>query len=162
MADPIPGNGEVQPLMPEPCLFFLSLAPRGTPSQELPPGWRGFEADSSFAVEIAPGVRVAPLGTGDFMLPGGIVGRGAGIAVWAELPDVAEPAGVEWGIRFKPGGWPSEHPAKNEDDARKVLASMRESNPEWEAALIVRSPERPAGPWRLANEPATGEASDDG
>jgi hypothetical protein len=73
--------------MPEPRLFFLSLAPRGTPSQELPPGWRGFEADSSFAVEIAPGVRVAPLGTGDFMLPGSVVGRGAGIAVWAESPD---------------------------------------------------------------------------
>lgn len=70
--------------MPEPRLFFLSLAPRSTPSQELPPGWRGLEADSSFAVEIAPGVRVAPLGTGDFMLPDRTVAWGAGIAVWAE------------------------------------------------------------------------------
>jgi hypothetical protein len=68
-----------------------------------------------------------------------------------------EPAGVEWGIRFKPGGWPAEHPANSEDDAREVITAMRESNPEWEAALIVRSPERPAGPWRLADEPATGE-----
>jgi hypothetical protein len=71
-----------------------------------------------------------------------------------------EPAGVEWGIRFKPGGWPAEHPAGSEGDARKVLAAMRESNPEWGAALIVRSPERPAGPWRLADEPSTGKAGE--
>lgn len=76
----------------DPHLFFLSIAPRSVPSRELPHGWRGLEADPAFAVEIASGVRIAPLGTGDFMLPGGTVGRGAGIAVWTESPDIGPTA----------------------------------------------------------------------
>lgn len=73
-----------------PRLFFLSLAPRGTPSRELPTGWRDLDAgDPTFAVEVAPGVRVALLGTGDFILPDGALERGAGIAVWTEAE--AEP-----------------------------------------------------------------------
>jgi hypothetical protein len=145
--------------MTEPRLFFLSLSPGSAPSQELPPRWRGLVPLEVSAVEVAPGVRVAPLGIGDFLLPDGTARAGAGIGVWAEGLETAEPAGVEWGIRFKPGGWPAEHPANSEADARKVIAAMRESHPEWEAALIVRSPERAAGPWRLADEPATGETA---
>lgn len=72
--------------MPNARLFFLSIAPRQAPSQELPTGWRGLEGDSSFAVEISPGVHVAPLGTGDFILPSGVVGRGLGLAVWTGDP----------------------------------------------------------------------------
>jgi hypothetical protein len=70
--------------MTEPRLFFLSLAPRSVPDQEVPPGWRSWEADGDRAFEITPGVRLALLGTGDFILPGGVVGRGAAVAVWTE------------------------------------------------------------------------------
>ena len=68
--------------MPEPRLFFLSLAPKSVPDQEVPPGWRNWDADEGRAFEVSAGVRVALLGTGDFILPGGIVGRGAAVAVW--------------------------------------------------------------------------------
>lgn len=79
--------------MPEPRLFFLSLSPGSAPSQELPPGWRGLVPLTVSAVEIAPGVRVAPLGTGDFMLPDRTVGYGAGIGVWTAGPATGETKG---------------------------------------------------------------------
>lgn len=140
--------------MPEPRMFFLSLAPGSAPSQELPPGWRGLAALTVSAVEVAPGVRVAPLGIGDFLLPDGQVAHGAGIAVWMEEPEPR--AEVEWGVRFTIGGV-NERPLASEEDARTVVASMRENRPEFGAVLVIRTPEVPAGPWGLAEEPATGE-----
>jgi len=70
--------------MPEPRLFFLSLAPKSVPDQEVPSGWCGWGADARHAFEVAPGVRVALIGTGGFILPGGVTGNGAAVAVWAE------------------------------------------------------------------------------
>lgn len=141
--------------MPDPQLFFLSLAPRSVPDQEVPPGWRNWEADAGRAFEVAPGVRVALLGTGDFTLPCGTIGRGAGIAVWT---DDAEAAAAEWGVRFSPGsGRPRDLLLGTRDDAQESVTAMREERPEWGAALIAREPERPAGPWRLA-EQEEGEA----
>jgi hypothetical protein len=133
--------------MSEPRLFYLGRKPC-----ELPPGWRGIEATEEWAIEVAPGVRVSLTGTGDFLLPDGRVAWGAGIAVWTDEP-LAE---VEWGVRFTIGGV-NERPLASEEEARTVVANMRENRPEFDAVLITRTPEVPAGPWRLAEEPATGE-----
>lgn len=65
--------------MPEPRLFFLSRKPVA-----LPPGWRNIEAHPEWAVEVAPGVRVALCGTGDCLLPDGTAGYGATVAVWTD------------------------------------------------------------------------------
>jgi len=59
-------------------------APASAPSQELPPGWRGLVPLEVTAIEVAPGIRVAPLGIGDFLLPDGTSHTGAGIGVWTD------------------------------------------------------------------------------
>jgi hypothetical protein len=61
------------------------------------------------------------------------------------------PPPPEWGVRFTIGG-PFENAAKDEGDARDVLANMRELHPEWDAALLTRAPEIPAGPWKVADD----------
>lgn len=71
----------------EPRLWFLSLAPAGEPSREIPLDWwlargRG-RPPLEFAVELGrPGMRVTVMGTGDFSLPGGAAGYGTVIAAW--------------------------------------------------------------------------------
>jgi hypothetical protein len=75
----------------------------------------------------------------------------------AVLAAAEQPAETEWGIRWLLHGTPCEYPAIDEGDARRVLAGMRDKHPEYGAQLIVRDAERPAGPWRLADDPATRE-----
>lgn len=53
---------------------------------------------------------------------------------------------VEWGVRFTVGG-PTEHPCTSEEEARAVVASMRDKRPENNAVLVKRVSGRPAGPW---------------
>jgi hypothetical protein len=69
---------------------------------------------------------------------------------------VAKAAGTEteYGVRMTIASVGREIPCGSEGEARAVLASRGHGHPE--AVLVVRSPERPAGPWRLADEPATG------
>lgn len=79
----------------------------------------------------------------------------------AGLPERVAATGqdVEWGVRFTIGGV-NERPLASEEDARTVVASMRENRPEFGAVLITRVPEVPAGPWKLADDPATGETGE--
>jgi hypothetical protein len=84
----------------------------------------------------------------------------AGMITRAYLAGLAaRDAGVEWGVRFTIGGV-NERPLPSEEDARTVVASMRESRPEFDAVLITRTPEVPAGPWRLAEEGETAETEE--
>ena len=76
-----------EPVPPVPRVFFLG----GKLSREIPrEHWeqrREPYDDPRYrerAVEIAPGVFAAHLGHGDFILPGQVVGAGAGVAVWNE------------------------------------------------------------------------------
>jgi hypothetical protein len=78
--------------------------------------------------------------TGQCVALAGIIRRAAGRA--------AEES--EWGVRFTIGGV-NERPLSSEEDARTVVANMRVNRPEFDAVLIVRVPEVPAGPWRLAD-----------
>ena len=70
--------------MTEPRLIFLSSAPLSVPDQQVPPGWCGWGADRNRAFEVAPGIRIALIATGNLIVPGGTVAQGAGIAVWTE------------------------------------------------------------------------------
>lgn len=53
---------------------------------------------------------------------------------------------VEWGVRFTIGSR-CEQPCPDEADARAVVSHMQEERPEWDAEVIWRTAERPAGPW---------------
>jgi DNA-binding transcriptional MerR regulator len=77
--------------------------------------------------------------------------------IWIQVGDSAA---IEWGVRFEIGGV-NEVPRPSEEDARTVVASLRENRAEFGAELIVRTPEVPAGPWRLADDPPTGETRPD-
>jgi hypothetical protein len=76
----------------DPRVFAFSLE-RRVPSQEIPLSWLGqrYERlpDRARALEVAPGVRIALMGTGDILLPDGDCCRGARIAVWTDeaVPD---------------------------------------------------------------------------
>jgi hypothetical protein len=70
------------------------------------------------------------------------------------LRELPEGAVTEWGVRFTPGGYPAETPCADEDNARSAVAAMREGHPEWDAILIWRTPEHPAGPWTEADNPS--------
>jgi hypothetical protein len=76
----------------DPRVFAFSLE-RRIPHQEIPLSWLDarFERmpDPDRAIEVAPGIRIALMGTGDILLPDGDVCRGARIAVWAEGADRA-------------------------------------------------------------------------
>jgi hypothetical protein len=62
-----------------------------------------------------------------------------------------EAAEVEWGVRFSPGsGRPRDLLLGTRDDAQETAGELRKERPEWGAAVVVREPERPAGPWKLA------------
>jgi hypothetical protein len=67
-------------------LLFLSQSPGRVPDQEIPDDWArdvlGRAPGEPRGTQVAPGVRVALLGTGDFILPGDAIGGGALIAVW--------------------------------------------------------------------------------
>lgn len=143
--------------MADPRILFLSLA-SPPPSQEVPADWlrrRGTEipgpGDDTAGVL---GVRVALMGTGDVLLPGGETGRGALLAFWPQEDPLNEYAGlvealavpVEWGVCFTIGSrtW---HACPDEADARRVAALMREKNREWNAVVAWRTAARPAGPW---------------
>jgi hypothetical protein len=69
----------------DPRVFLLSTLQRRC--QEIPLDYarsRREVPDPDSATEIAPGVRVALIGTGDFLLPSGAVAWGAQIVVWAD------------------------------------------------------------------------------
>lgn len=135
--------------MPDPRVFFL----RNRGGEEVPLGYlrqRGGHGipEAESAAEVAPGVRIALMGTGDFLLPdSGGVGWGALVAVWAE------PEAVEWGVRFAPGPAGRERrdfhevATPGEAEARDAVAGMQEGNPHWEARVVCREKARPAGPW---------------
>lgn len=71
----------------DPRVFAFSLE-RRIPHQEIPLSFLGQcherMPNPDRALEIAPGVRIALMGTGDILLPDGDVCRGARIAVWAD------------------------------------------------------------------------------
>lgn len=69
----------------------------------------------------------------------------------------------EWGVRFKASKMRLEPVTEQaaeggEAEARETVADMRELYPEWNAVLITRTPERPAGPWKLAPGEGSGSA----
>jgi hypothetical protein len=87
VADSTPGTGVPGESAVTPRVFALSLN-RGIPHQEIPPEFLRArlerEPDPGRAVEIAPGVRITLMGTGDILLPDGEACYGARIAVWAD------------------------------------------------------------------------------
>lgn len=70
-------------------------------------------------------------------------------------------AATEYGVRFNLYGSTEESAVPDEAAARRAAESMRENRPDFEPVVVVqREAARPAGPWRLADEPATGERPD--
>jgi hypothetical protein len=79
-----------------------------------------------------------------------------------DLTGVRREAPTEWGVRFSPGsGRPRDLPLGTRDDAQETVEVLRAEQPGWGAVLVAREPERPAGPWRLAYGPATGETGEE-
>lgn len=72
-------------------------------------------------------------------------------------------AATEYGVRFNLYGSTEESAVPDEAAARRAAESMRQNHPHVEPVTVVqREAARPAGPWKLADEPATGEGRGDG
>jgi hypothetical protein len=93
------------------------------------------------AREIGPGVRIAFLGSGDYLMPDGSVEWGAQIAVWNE-PGTR----TEWAARFDTGprGYQHAQPYVTEDDAREAVAEVAQLAPDQNPILMSRT----VGPWK--------------
>lgn len=99
------------------------------------------------AYDLSPLRQVAMYETSKCVALRGIIRR----AYQAGLAARDKAAEVEWGVRFSPGsGRPHDLLLGTRDDAQETAGELRKERPEWGAAVVVREPERPAGPWKLA------------